>query len=211
MPGKKLIWAVLSDLGRVVVDFDNRKACTALALHTPGRTAEELHWMIFEADYRHLWNACMSGHLAYPEYRKVMKNTFAMTCDDETFDRAISDVFTVNQPIVDLWRQVRRRHTRVITASNIEPVRHRQLEAMEVMNEFDAHCLSYQVMASKPQPEFFRRGLAIAGTEPDEALFVDDHEEFCEAARTVGMNAEVYNIRDHDNFVARVRERYLFA
>lgn len=211
MPGKKMIWSILSDLGRVVVGFDNRKAAAALALHAPGRTSEELYETIFVSVFRPIWEACMRGQLSYPDYRTAIIGALGLTCDNETFDRAMGDVFTVNEPIVELWREVRKHHTRVITASNIEPVRHRQLESMGVMSAFDGHCLSYQVMAGKPDLEFFRRAIAIAGTEPSESLFVDDHEEFCDAAREIGINAEVYDIRRHDNFVERLRERYLFA
>ena len=208
---KPLIWTVLSDLGKVRVRFDNRKTCAALAPHSSVYSEDGIYFLLFEQSYRSRWEACMRGELAYPDYRSEMKRALHLKCSDDEFDRALADVFTDNEPIAALWKELRTHHTRIVTASNVEPVRHAQLIAMGVMDQFDGHCLSYVEKVAKPDPRFFKRALEIGGSEPHETLFVDDHAEFCEVARSLGIHAEVYDIRRHDDFVRRLRERYLFS
>lgn len=208
---KPLIWGVLSDLGKVYVDFDNRRTCAALEPHSSAFNADQLYDRLFDRAHRPRWEACMRGQLEYPDFRSEMKRELQLTCTDAAFDRALADVFTVNEPIAALWKQLRSHHVRIVSASNIEPVRHAQLTAMGVMDQFDGHCLSYLEKLGKPDPEFWRRALSKIGTEPHETIFVDDHAEFCEVARSLGIHAEVYDQRDHPDFLRRLREGYIFA
>ena len=47
--------------------------------------------------------------------------------------------------------------------------------------------VSYELGVCKPDPEFFRRGLAKLGVEAEECLFIDDLEDNVEAARSLGI------------------------
>lgn len=56
-------------------------------------------------------------------------------------------------------------------------------------NCFDALYLSYLMHRRKPEPEIFLDLLRDEGVEPADALFVDDSEENCAVARSLGIEA----------------------
>lgn len=54
---------------------------------------------------------------------------------------------------------------------------------------FDAVIPSGEVGYIKPQPEIFMIAAERLGVQPDECVFIDDIEDFCEGARATGMQA----------------------
>lgn len=48
---------------------------------------------------------------------------------------------------------------------------------------------------AKPHPEAFLLALKAMGLKPEEALYLDDDPENVEAARGLGLRAEVYAVR----------------
>ena len=57
---------------------------------------------------------------------------------------------------------------------------------------FDDIVISYKVGVNKPNPAIYRLGLEHLGVNPEEAVFIDDIEAYCEAAEAVGMQAIFY-------------------
>lgn len=60
-------------------------------------------------------------------------------------------------------------------------------DGLKADSYFDRIFLSYEMRLAKPDAEIFRTALAEAGIRADETLFVDDREENCTAAASVGM------------------------
>lgn len=61
---------------------------------------------------------------------------------------------------------------------------------------FDQLFFSCDLGHAKPSSDFFMACLRLLGVRADEALFVDDQGENVTAAREVGINAEVFHLRD---------------
>lgn len=57
---------------------------------------------------------------------------------------------------------------------------------------FDDIVISYKAGVNKPNPEIYRLALSNLGVKPEEAVFIDDIEAYCEAARAVGMKSIFY-------------------
>lgn len=57
---------------------------------------------------------------------------------------------------------------------------------------FDDMLLSFEVGMTKPDPRIYVLACERLGVAPNEALFVDDIETYCEAARSIGMQAVRY-------------------
>lgn len=62
----------------------------------------------------------------------------------------------------------------------------------ELQEIFDDILISYQAGAAKPDPRIYKAGLKNLGVEPEEAVFIDDIEAYCVAARALGMQAIRY-------------------
>lgn len=209
MAKKPRIRAILSDWGKVVVDFDNEKVGRALAQHSTAFDAAHITEVMFK-EQRELFDAYMRGQLTTRGFRKAMRRVLQLTCTDEAFDKAFAEVFTPNEPIVALWKRFRAMGVKMVAASNVEEIRHAKLIEMGVHDLFDEHCLSYQIGAGKPDPAFFHKAMEMAYIDPEQALFIDDHEEFVEVARSQLIQGFTYDIQDHAAF-ERFLERYEIA
>lgn len=201
--GKPRIRAILSDWGKVVVDFDNSRVGRALEAHSSCFNGPQIREIMF-AEQRELFDAYMRGQLTTGGFRKAMRRVLQLTCTDDTFDRAFADVFTPNEPIIALWKRFRAMGVKMVAASNVEELRHAKLVEMGVHDLFDRHCLSYQVGVGKPDPVFFHKAWDMTYLDPPEILFVDDHEEFVEVARSQLITGFTYDLKDHAAF-----ERFL--
>ncbi len=194
--GKPIVRVLATDWGRVVVDFDNGRTASALHPHCAHpMSARALHDLLFHKDGS--FAAYSRGELTTPAFRGAWRALLggAPHCTDEEFDRAFSDVFTANPAVVSRWKALRARGVRIVAASNVEEIRHRRLTAMGVHGLCNAHCLSYQVGAAKPEEAFFTHVVQIAGCAPEEIVFVDDVPAFGEAAGRIGIRYVPYDLR----------------
>lgn len=57
---------------------------------------------------------------------------------------------------------------------------------------FDTMVLSYKEGVTKPHPNIYKTALEKLGVEPGQAVFIDDIDRYCEAAREQGMKAIIY-------------------
>lgn len=67
-----------------------------------------------------------------------------------------------------------------------------RLFAKDQVQLFDEVVLSSDVGVVKPQPEIYELTANKLNVKPEECVFVDDREVYCEAAREVGMRAVCY-------------------
>lgn len=201
---KPRIRAILSDWGKVVVDFDNGKVGKALAQHSTAFDAAHITEVMFR-ELRETFDVYMRGQMSTAGFRRNMRRALQLTCTDAAFDGAFADVFTLNEPIVELWKSLRERGVKMIAASNVEELRHAKLREMGVHDLFDEHCLSYQVGVGKPDPAFFHKAMEMAYIDPEEALFVDDHEEFVQVAKGQLIQGFTYDQKDHGAFIEFLR------
>jgi len=200
---KPRIRAILSDWGKVVVDFDNDRVGRALQQHSSAFHDAQIVLIMFR-ELRELFDIYMRGQMTTSCFRKTMRLALQLTCTDDAFDRAFSDVFTPNEPVIGRWQDLRRRGVRMVAASNIEELRHAHLKELGIHDLFDAHCLSYEIGVGKPDDRFIWHALELAEVAPEEAVFVDDHEEFVQVALDLGIHGFTYDLKDHDAF-----ERFL--
>jgi FMN phosphatase YigB (HAD superfamily) len=63
-----------------------------------------------------------------------------------------------------------------------------RLDAFQLRQSFDYFICSGYVHEMKPLPDIYRAAIDISGLPPETALFIDDRQENCEAARSFGMN-----------------------
>lgn len=69
---------------------------------------------------------------------------------------------------------------------------------------FERMFLSFRMHLAKPDAGIFLRALSEAGLCPGETLFIDDSEENCRAAETLGM--QVFHSRRTDDWVDFLRK-----
>ena len=82
---------------------------------------------------------------------------------------------------------------RVATLNNeSRELNEHRLGAFDLRNYFDYFICSGYLHEMKPAPAIYRDAIDISGLPPETSLFIDDKAENCDAARSLGMNAIVF-------------------
>jgi len=88
-----------------------------------------------------------------------------------------------------------RRQYRVCLATNQEPYKAKHMaQSLGYDHLFDQSFYSCELGVAKPSEDFFGLILQELKLQPREILFIDDSESNVNAARNVGLNAEVFHV-----------------
>jgi putative hydrolase of the HAD superfamily len=184
--------AVLFDLGNVVTFFDHDRACRALAtLGRDGLGADDVRERVFASGLELDFDC---GRIDTAAFVARLKDVCGISAPDEDVARAWADIFTPNEPVWQLVPRLRRAGLTLVLASNTNALHFDWLRRHYAapLSSMHAFALSYELGVVKPDAAFFEAGLRIASATPAETLFVDDKPAYVEAARALGLSAEVY-------------------
>jgi putative hydrolase of the HAD superfamily len=179
-----MIRAVISDLGKVILNFDNRIFFRKMAASCPC-TEEKIREVVHRSsEFIELFD---SGKITPQEFysRVVTKLGARMSYDD--FFAAYTDVFSFHPPAFQILSSLKGKY-RLILLSNTDVVRFAFIKSKfpEILI-FDDYVLSFEVGSMKPHPEIYRIALRKAGVEAPEAVFIDDMEENIRGAEALGL------------------------
>jgi len=186
-----MIRVVLFDLGRVLLDFDHRRACEALAqvARRPGVTAEEVRAFIFETDLEPDYDR---GRLSDDEFRSRVCEEFGIVVSPEEFAHRWSDIFWEREGVLPYLAELKARGYRLGLCSNTNHLHFEHLEQAfaSYLRPLDDFFLSFRMGVRKPEAGYFERvaeHLNQLGLRPAEGLFIDDLPANVEAARQQGF------------------------
>ena len=177
---------VFFDLGNVLLFFSHERMWAQLSDLT--KIAPEILRQQFIE--KGAFEAYETGRLATEHIFRTLK-----TLSNRSFSlleamRAASDIFTPNTELWPLVEELKSRGTRLVLLSNTNESHFNfAYSHYPILKLFDAYILSFQVKACKPQPEIFRRALQEA---QGKAFYTDDVPAFIEAARSSGLDAELF-------------------
>lgn len=97
----------------------------------------------------------------------------------------------INQDVLDLIRKLHGRY-RLAILSNSPPGLSQWLADWNMLDLFDVVFCSGDEGLIKPDPAAFNETLKRLGTEPGEAVFIDDTREHVDAARKLGIHGIVF-------------------
>lgn len=188
-----MIQALLLDLGRVLLDFDHRRACQALAevARRPGVTAEAVQAFIFETDLEPRYDR---GQLTDEEFRRCICQEFDIAVPAADFARRWADIFWEREGVLPYLAELKKRGYWLALCSNTNHLHfaHLEREFSAYLQPLDHLFLSFQMGVRKPEDGYFERireHLQGRGLRPGEALFIDDLPANVEAARRHGFPA----------------------
>lgn len=117
----------------------------------------------------------------YPQYQKEIR---------ELFDENMQDRFLPKKPeIVELLYNLRS-HYKIYFLSDMIETTYRYLK--DLLDDFDGGAYSYQEHLKKPDEKIFEVLLQRYSLKPEECLFFDDKQRNVDAARKIGLQAEVF-------------------
>lgn len=185
-----MISSVISDLGKVLINFDNSIFFKKMAEFT-SFSEQEISMMV--TDHWEVIRAFDSGKLTPPEfYDQAVKILKADIIYDDFF-RIYNDIFSLNKATVDIMANARP-SCRMVLLSNTDEMRFGFVRKTfpEVLF-FDEYVLSYQVGCMKPDHRIYRVALQKAQAPADQCVFIDDRLENIETAEELGIQAVHYH------------------
>jgi len=94
--------------------------------------------------------------------------------------------------VYTLYGELKGRGHRLVCATNVEPAHYAHHRKEGHYDIFDAVYASCTMGWAKPEAEFYTHLIEKEGIEPDRILFIDDVEENCLMAQTLGMTAFLF-------------------
>jgi putative hydrolase of the HAD superfamily len=185
-----MIRTVVSDMGRVVLWFDNNVFLRKLA-DRAARPFDEIKALV-HGDLELIRR--FDGGAVTPDgfHARIMALAGAnMPYGD--FYEIYNDIFTPNPPAIEVLSRVKRAGYKTLLLSNTDPerfgfVRRRFPEILF----FDHVVLSYELKLLKPDPAIYLEAARLSGTKPKECVFIDDMEENVKGAIDAGLRGIHY-------------------
>ncbi len=184
-----MIDTILSDLGNVLLAFDNGIFFRGLA----GRSrlaAGEIERIAREnLDLAVLFE---KGAVSEVDFHRNARELFATEADFGEFYALYCDVFALNRPVLDLYRRLRPK-VRMGLVSSTDIMRWTFIKRRfpEVLL-FDAYALSFELGVMKPDLLVYREALRLVGARPETAVFIDDLAENVAGAERAGIQGLVF-------------------
>jgi putative hydrolase of the HAD superfamily len=197
-----MIRAVISDLGRVVLWFDNGVFLRKLA-ERAGRPFEEVK-AIVHGDLG-LIRRFDGGAVTPAGFHERVTSAVGADMSREEFYEIYNDIFTPVPAVIDVLARIKAAGYKTLLLSNTDPerfgfVRRRFPEILF----FDGYVLSYELKLLKPDPAIYLAAARLAGSAPSECVFIDDMEENVKGAAAAGLAGIVY--RPETDLAAELRK-----
>ena len=184
-----MIDTVISDLGQVLVRFDNRLFFDRMTRYT-NRSVEDIRRVTHEN--RDLLNRFDTGRLAPQEFYRLAVAALGAKVSYDDFYAAYNDVFSLERPVLAVMARLKPKY-KLVLVSNTDPVRYAYIERrFPELLIFDAYVLSFRLGVMKPDPAIYREALARVGALPDGALFIDDLQENIDGAERLGIRGLLF-------------------
>jgi putative hydrolase of the HAD superfamily len=185
-----MIKSVISDLGKVLIDFDNSIFYRKISQHT-SLSLEEIGPKIDV--HSAIGQAFDAGRLSAQAFYEQVTSALGVRLEYDAFYAIYNDVFALRPAIVTLLAELKPRY-RMVMLSNTDVMRFGFIRSRfpEVMF-FDDFVLSYEVGFIKPDPRIYRIAVQKAGAPASACLFIDDRPENIEAARRLGLQTIHYS------------------
>lgn len=174
---------VYFDIGKVLFDFDYRRAWDRLLPHSQldEETAlSHARGNPFFLDYE-------AGKFETPVFFQNLKQDYSLTLSWEAIQEIWNDIFTPLDAHLDAAIRIAERIPTGII-SNISDTHVAYLRTLsDIFERVTCPTFSFEVGVSKPDPKIYKEALGALGAVPEHSLFIDDMPENVEAAASHGF------------------------
>ncbi len=187
MSSKETITTLIFDLGQVIVGFDHMELCRRASNHSP-HTPEEIFARIFHSG---LIKRFETGILAPDNFYREACHALDIQLPLEQFKTIWNTIFTLNTETAHIIEHLQNFQLLLLSNTNYWHFNY-CIENYPVLKLFNAWILSYEVGVYKPDRKIFEAALASASARPQECIFIDDIEQYTDAARSMGIHAHTF-------------------
>lgn len=184
-----MIKTVYFDLGNVLVFFSRPKMLMQVARCT-GMSENALKELFLDRSWLQAYESGQMDSIGlYQNLRAYAPKPFSL----HELLHAASDIFTPNEAIWPLVRELKEKGIRLILLSNTCECHYNRIHSIyPILHLFDHKVLSFEVGYLKPDRRIFKKALQFAECAPEECFYIDDIPEFIASAKKEGLNGFVY-------------------
>lgn len=182
------------DLGNVILPFDFEPAMKKLAA-LAGQSVSQVSGIFFRPGFQDQYER---GKISSQEFLNSVRKGLGLEnrgqtpISDAELALLWNDIFTENRPMVEWLESVIGKFP-VWLLSNTNELHWKFIwERYPIVRKLDGWILSHEIGYRKPDPQFFRVALEKSGALAEQTFFVDDTEIHVKAARSIGIQAEVF-------------------
>lgn len=150
--------------------------------------------------------AFKKGELSEADYWDYVRHNLGIDLDNSQIFQLLSDSYQVDQLVVDTVKKVRSLGIKTCICTNNFPTRINALDSrFHFLSDFDVKVVSYQIGSIKPDPLIFQSLISKSHCLPEEIVFADDHLVNVTTAKSLGLNAFLY--QGFDDFVRNLQRQ----
>ncbi|MBW7997328.1 MAG: HAD family phosphatase [Candidatus Glassbacteria bacterium] len=189
--GVSAIKNVLFDIGKVLLSFEREQTISEFARYS--LSVDEKEFGIEHVFVDSYWERMETGHVSPEQYYERFCEASGCAIGLRHFVLIWTMNFTPVAEMIAYGRALAEKYN-IYFFSNTDPIHIPPLyNRFPSLLFFRGQALSWELGVRKPDPEFFRRGLAKFDLDPRECLFVDDRQENAEAAARLGIRSVVFS------------------
>jgi glucose-1-phosphatase len=193
---------IVFDLGNVLLPFDYSKMVKQFSKLKPG--AGDKFVKLYQDNYEY-HRQYERGEVSTEQFLDTMVNWLDNSLTKEEFCRVFSDIFSLNQNVIDLLPKLKENYMLCLLSNTNEIHEKYGYQHEEFLNYFDKLFLSHKVGAVKPEEKIYRTVEAFTKKPSDEHLFIDDVAEYGKGAIRCGWDAIQFTC--YDNLIAEFTKR----
>lgn len=193
---------IFFDIGNVLIYFSHELMFKQIA-KTCGLSPLEI-----ARELTHLGTLYEEGKITTDElfdyFATKKKRDFTKT----DFIESLTHIFQPNESMVPIVESLIKKEFQLVLLSNICEAHYAYIsENYKFIRSFHHPILSYRVQARKPSRAIFEAALNTAQCSPEDCFYTDDIPEYVEAAKSLGIDAEVFI--DSTTLIGHLKKRQL--
>ena len=194
--------AIVFDLGNVLIPFDY-----SIAINKLNQIEENLgnRFIDFYNSNYHLHRDFEKGIIPEPDFIDTMLQAAKNKINEDTFKRYYSDIFSVNDDVVSILPALKEKY-KLFLLSNTNSIHQKYgWQKYEFLTYFDKLILSHEVGSVKPEEKIYREVEKASGFPSSEHFYIDDIQEYVDAAKNLGWDA--VRFENYDKLIFDMNER----
>lgn len=179
-----MIKTMIFDMGNVLINFSYKIAAQHVSQMCRAQP-ERIKEFLFDSGLHYAYE---TGKFTGLEIYERFKEAFPGKFSPEDLKQAACSMFWPKPEMEEIARNLRDQGYHMILLSNICDIHFDFIKAQyQFPAYFDHWVLSYEVGFRKPDPEIYRKALALAEAPAEKCFFIDDMKENVEAACGLGI------------------------
>ena len=193
---------IVFDLGKVLIDYNYSPAIEKLNRIQPG--LGDSFSKLYTEDYD-LHRKYERGEIHTEAFLDIMLERADHKLTGKQFCKLFSDVFTINQQVIDLLPILKKNYKLVLLSNTSAMHRKYGWGNYDFLKNFSKLVLSYEVGAVKPEKKIYQAVEEFTGVPAEKHLYIDDVKAYVNAAKKIGWDGILF--KNYDELVKELKAR----